>query len=232
MRNQRGISQEALKLIACASMLADHVGVALLPWQILRIIGRLAFPIYAYLLVEGFHHTKHRYRYMDRILICAIVSELPFDMAAFGTIHPFHQNTMLTLLLGLLALDMMERIQDTLCKLLGLLPILYAAARIFHADYGAWGVALIHLLALTRDLPHGKMLQVLSIIMICGFMPSNTVSLLGSHISMELFGAVSAIPIAMYSGRKRTESKAVQTGFYLFYPVHLGILSLLRILYK
>lgn len=225
---KEGISQEALKVLACVCMLMDHIGATLVPWTWLRVVGRIAFPIYCYLLVEGFRYTKNPYRYMGRMLLAAVLSELPFDFALYGCAARYHQNVMLTLLLGLLALEIMEQIPNSACRLLAAIPIMYAAGWIFCTDYGAWGILLIVLLGIARDMPRGRQLQYLVIVLICGLMPSNTIKLWGVRVSIELFGGLAILPLSLYHGKKTTSSKAVQWAFYLFYPAHLAILWLLR----
>ena len=82
---RKGLPQEGLKLIACITMLIDHIGAVFFPSLILlRIIGRLSFPIYCFLLAEGAAHTKHAPRYALRLLLCALISELPYDLAFSG----------------------------------------------------------------------------------------------------------------------------------------------------
>ncbi|MEG1773614.1 MAG: TraX family protein, partial [Oscillospiraceae bacterium] len=109
-RPRRGLSGFSLKLIALASMTVDHAGVVLfeqLEWM--RMVGRLAFPIYAFLLVEGFVHTRHRGRYCLRLGMFALLSEWPFDLAVFGGADMRGQNVFFTLLLGVLMLWGCER---------------------------------------------------------------------------------------------------------------------------
>lgn len=98
---KRGLSQEILKLIACVTMLIDHIGAALMPQYIwLRYIGRVAFPIYCFLLPEGVHHTKDPKKYGIRLAIGVLLAEIPFDLALFGGIPPYYQSVMLILLVA------------------------------------------------------------------------------------------------------------------------------------
>ena len=95
----RSISQEGLKLLACLTMLLDHTGAILVAeilrsgaeygflrqlYTLLRTIGRISFPIYCYLLTEGVHYTKNPRRYFLRLLIAALLAELPYDLALRG----------------------------------------------------------------------------------------------------------------------------------------------------
>ena len=106
-----GLSSFALKCIALITMIIDHVGAILYPEaRVLRIIGRIAFPIYAFLVAEGFYHTKNVKKYMLRLLLFALVSEIPFDLALTGQILEFgHQNVFFTLFAGLLLMELYSR---------------------------------------------------------------------------------------------------------------------------
>lgn len=81
---KRGLSQETLKIIACVTMLLDHIGATFCPGIGLRIVGRIAFPIYCFLLAEGVHYTHSPKKYGLRLLIGALLSEIPFDLLFFG----------------------------------------------------------------------------------------------------------------------------------------------------
>lgn len=226
-----GLSQEMLKLIACLCMLTDHVGVAIYPQlPFFCAVGRLAFPIFCFLLSEGFYLTHSRKKYMLRILIAALLSEIPFDMALYG-FFPYnqHQNVMLTLLLGLLALDAMEYFERPIWKVVVTLPFVFAAEAL-SADYGQWGIALIVLLGAACKMPNRRIIQCIIIILFCGFMPYNRVAFEGINIPIQLFGGMAAMPIAFYSGKKLTYNKTIQSMFYLFYPAHLAVLWAIRII--
>lgn len=233
---KKGISQETLKCIACVTMLVDHIGVTVVYalarnaeelyglYQIMRIIGRLSFPIYCFLLAEGAHYTRNPWKYALRLAIAAILSELPFDYAFRGGLDWQHQNVMFTLLLGFLMLRIMERCPDLLCKLLAAVPFLLMA-RWIKCDYGMNGVLAILLFGLTRELRYKRLLQFLGLWFI--FSPSHTMLLSwlnGFRVTTQEWALLSLIPISLYSGRKVTASRWVQWGFYLFYPVHLIIL--------
>ena len=245
---KRGISQEALKLIACVSMLIDHVGATVVldgfryagtetgAWTLyriyllMRVIGRIAFPIYCFLLAEGAHYTHSPRRYALRLAIGAVLSELPFDLAFFGGWTWIYQNVMLTMLLGFLALEAMGKCRNWLLKLLAAAPFALVAEWC-QTDYGGAGVLLIVLFGITRELPHRGLLQLAGMALICGFLiPGSTITIGPFRIGIELFALLGMIPIFWYSGRKTTSGKAVQWGFYLFYPVHLTILYLLQLL--
>ena len=227
---EKGLSQEGLKLLACLTMLLDHIGATLVPGWTLRIIGRLAFPIFCFLLAEGAHYTKNPAKYAFRLAIGAILSEIPFDFALFGGWTWYYQSVMLTMLLGFGALFAMGNCQNGLWKCLIVLPFALTAEWL-QTDYGGAGVLLIAMFGLTRKVPHRNFVQTIAMgVLIWFLMPGAPVPVLGREIPIELFGVLAMVPVALYSGKKRTHKKAAQWAFYLFYPVHLGVLYLIRVL--
>ena len=104
------LSAAALHIIAMTFMLMDHLWATLLPAQEwLTCVGRLAFPIFAFMTVEGYFHTHDLRKYLRRMLVFAVLSEIPFDLMYGGTwFYPVHQNVIWTLLLGLLGIHRME----------------------------------------------------------------------------------------------------------------------------
>ena len=106
-----GLSAMTLKYIAMATMLVDHMGYVLFPWILwLRCVGRIAFPIFAFQIAEGCIRTHDRRRYALRLLLFAVLSEIPFDLMYGGTwFYPFHQNVIWTLLIGLAGIHLMEK---------------------------------------------------------------------------------------------------------------------------
>ena len=134
---KRPFSQETLKLMACAAMLIDHIGAVLLPqYTLLRVIGRIAFPIYCFLLAEGVFYTKRPFAYILRLLLLAVLSELPFDLSFFGGITFRYQNVMVTLLLGVCMGLAMKKSPMWLKPVL-VLPFALLA-EFLQTDYGAW----------------------------------------------------------------------------------------------
>lgn len=230
---KKGIPQEALKCFACLTMLLDHIGASMVTgpaYLPLRMIGRVAFPIFCFLLAEGAHYTRNPRRYALRLTVWAVLSELPFDYCLFGGLTWQYQSVMLTMLLGFLALETMKRSDNPALKLLLALPFA-AAAELLQTDYGGNGVLLIVLFGLTRELPHRLLWQTIGMALICGvLMPGAAISLGGISFGIELLAVLAMIPITLYSGRKCSYSPALQWGFYLFYPAHLTVLYLLQVL--
>ncbi len=213
------LSQEGLKSIACAAMLLDHIGAILFPQELgLRIIGRMAFPIYCFTLVEGAHYTKNPQKYALRLLLGVLLSEIPYDLALFGGFSWAHQNVMITLLLGFFLLLAMKQVTGVR-KIMVIVPFALAA-ELLRSDYGAMGILMIALFALTRETEDAQMLRGAGLLGLglWGF-PANP---------LQSFSVLAAVPISLYSGKKRSNSHLFQWGFYLFYPVHLTALCLIR----
>lgn len=226
----KGISQETLKLIACLTMLLDHTAAVLVydywPYVIMRGLGRIAFPIYCFLLAEGAHYTKSPGKYALRLLIGALLSEIPFDLALFGKLTWEYQNVMVTLLLGFGALWAMKRLENPLLKMLVCLPFI-PLGELLHTDYGSLGVLLIAMLGLFRDLPMGRLMQCVCVCLVCALIPSMEIQFGVFQVSLELIGILSILPLLLYFGKKHTKNKWVQWAFYLFYPAHLTALCFL-----
>lgn len=234
-----GLTGNALKLIAVISMMIDHIAAALLPVIIenpdaalnifdymssdqlmrlanaFRIIGRLAFPIFMYLLVQGFLHTGDRKKYAVRLLLFAFISEIPFDLAFFGTPFYFgHQNIYFTLVIGLIVLMLLERYETVPIKQMAALLAGCIAALVLRTDYDMGGVLMMAALYLLRD----DKIKMAVIGGVLAYLNNSGMAYMG-------IGAVLAfVPIVLYNGdRGRINLKYF---FYWFYPVHLVILYL------
>ncbi len=215
------ISRTGLKGLAAATMVVDHVGVVLLPqlW-LLRCVGRLAFPIYAFFLAQGFRYTKSRARYLARLAGFALLSEIPFDYMVYGQAFAWQgQNVMFTLALALLALACLEKggwwmTGAVACCL---------AAEALRTDYGSFGV----LLPVTSFYlwPRGKGLWALVFLAMCWLWEFAPIP--GTPVPMEALGVAAALPLALYHGGRGTEGPVVRWGFYAVYPLHMGVLALI-----
>jgi hypothetical protein len=245
---KRGLSQESLKLIACITMFIDHVG-AILVLQLLRqmalqhayydqltklyfalrIIGRIAFPIYCFLLAEGAYYTRSRKEYASRLAVGLILSEIPYDMLFYGGITFAHQSVMVTLLLGFLYAVAMNYMPSQGYRILLLLPFAMAA-ELLHTDYGGWGVAMIGLFVITREFEKKYRVQALGLLALAFMIGGRNIQLGFAEVPVQVFSVAALIPIALYDGSKRTNNIWVRRGFYLFCPVHLTLLYFIKLL--
>lgn len=218
MSEQRGyLDNFTLKLIAIISMTLDHIGYIFVPtdataYLALRGIGRVAFPIFCFLIVEGFHHTKSPVNYLVRLLIFAFLSEIPFDLAFFNKTFDWnHQNVFFTLAIGLACLFCLEEMKIKRWYAVFLL-LLFAISYFINCDYGTGGVLLICMFYFTGNSKDKFWMQ---------FILAGLIFYLFYNVA-ELCGLIAIILIFFYNG-KRGYNKA-QWLFYFFYPLHLIIL--------
>lgn len=240
---KKGFSQEALKLIACVTMLIDHFGYEIiyplyrsvvrpelvsqlrLFYYLCRSVGRIAFPIYAFLLAEGIRRTKDRKRYGTRLLISALLAEIPYDLMVSGGISGKYQSIMVTLLLGFFALLAMEKCKDVAWKPVAAIPFAFMA-ELLNADYGWMGVAAVALFELSRYTSGKTLVRFFGMLVLFHLKGGFLIQVGNFAIPLQTLGALSMLFIGAYDGRKLTNSKAVQWGFYLFYPAHILLLWL------
>lgn len=207
-----------LKMIAIISMVIDHIGYIFLEsgttqYAVFRGIGRIAFPIFCFLIVEGFHHTRSHVNYLIRLCIFALLSEIPFDLAFRGTWFDLsHQNVFITLALGLSSIFCLEEMNNRRLFVIPLV-IMWAAAYLVHCDYGIGGVLLINMFYLTKKSPWMRVVLA-ALIMYIFYGPT------------ELCGLIALPLIMLYNGKHGASLKMV---FYWFYPVHLLVLHLLSV---
>lgn len=224
---RRGLSAAALKGIALVSMTLDHLaasglylllavrlggtGEGYLP---LRLVGRLAFPIYCFLLTEGFRHTRSRRHYALRLGLFALLSEVPFDLMCSGAAYDrTQQNVFFTLLLGLLALMAAEPLAQKGKRWLALAAALAfaLAAELLRTDYGFFGVALIVTLHFLRDREVERALVGGTLLLGLG--------------NLEIAAWPSFLLMHGYDGRRGAGGAAMKWLFYLYYPAHLLVFA-------
>ena len=216
-----GLTATHLRILALFLMLLDHLWATVVPgnnWM--TYVGRMAFPIFAFQAAEGYHHTHDFKGYCRRLAIFAAVSEIPFNLMIFSSpIFPFHQNVMLTLLLGLLACRAWDN------KKWWQIALLLLAGVVTFPDYGVMGVLTVLMFHVLRD---WKWAQLLMLIAINWFGFEGQHLILGTmEIPIQAFAILAFLPIALYNGEKGRGGKALQYGSYIFYPLHMLILGLL-----
>lgn len=239
---KKGVTGSTLKLIAIIAMFIDHTGAVILErmlfaggepsmqsvmdnwnlymvYMVLRMIGRLGFPVFCFLLIEGFKYTRNVKKYAGRLFLFALISEVPFDLGFVGQpIFWKYQNVFFTLFIGLLVMIGLRIIQEkqawnkVLRAILCLLVLAagMVSAEFLHTDYGSFGVltiAVMYMLRYRKTLEAGAGCAVLT--------------------AMSLMEATSffvLIPISRYNGQRGWNIKWL---FYAFYPVHILLLYLL-----
>ncbi len=236
------LSSNALKFIACAIMLVDHVGLVLVNNNsIMRHIGRIAFPIFVYALAEGMRHTSDMKKYAARLGAFALISEIPFDLAFHKT--PFYlggQNVFFTLVAGLLFVLCLNKVilevkwdrryQTYLLPLLSGLALL-ALAEVANFDYGAAGLIMVAIAyffppATVASKMKAKDMLLRNLVYTAAF----AVAIICFFKYSELYALISIFIIYFYSGEKGKEGPELKWAFYAFYPVHLLLLAALAML--
>lgn len=209
-----------LKIIALVTMIIDHYG-AIFQGDVntYRIIGRIAFPIYCFLLVEGYLNTKDVKKYGKRLLLFALISEIPFDLAFYNKIEFLHQNIFFTLFIGLIAMYLIDN-KEGKFKFSKTFVFLGAGtlAALLSLDYSVIGIIYILSFYFTKDYPNSQRLLRVALII---------------FITNLLFGvtnqqyALMAIPIIyFYNKEYGPKNKFLQMMFYTAYPLHLLIFHL------
>lgn len=211
-----------LKWIAIITMVIDHVGAVLFPYHMaFRVIGRIAFPIFCFLLVEGFFHTRDICRYLMRLGAFAVFSEIPYDLAFHGSVLEFGgQNVFFTLFLGVLLMYLMEKNRNVPVRIVYVLLTMWAAS-VLHTDYSYRGILLILIYYLLND---RKELKVSAGAAWNIFLYMDIRNLM--QIPVQYFGAFASVPIALYNGERGPKIKYF---FYLFYPCHLLVLYICKL---
>lgn len=224
-------------------MLCDHLWATVVPgndW--LTCIGRLAFPIFAFMTVEGYFHTKNLKKYVQRLLIFAVLSEIPFNLMMGSRIfYPIHQNVLWTFLLGIWMIWWNEKARSAPLwrrALRGVSSVIVGllVGTVTMVDYLGSGVAMVLTFYFFRG---GKWWCFVGQLLALYWL--NTEVLSGFSYQLELFGreiwivrqsfaVLALIPIWCYRGRQGYHSQAFRWLCYSFYPAHMLILALIRML--
>ncbi len=233
-----------LKLIAVCTMLIDHFAAIvfirmiqqpmsfwgnwnteamIIAYNVMRVIGRMAFPLYLFLLLEGLHYTKNRAKYAGRLALFAIISEIPFDMGFNYTVVEFtYNNVFLTLLIGFLVIWAADELfnrwfadKTWLAAIISFVVTVVGAflAELLSTDYGAAGIIAIFVFYLCYRKKQ-PLLGLAAAVIVLALLSSN----------MEIFALLMLIPLYLYDGTRGKQNKYF---FYIFYPAHLLVLDLL-----
>ncbi len=213
---------DLLKLTAISLMTLDHVAVAFstsIPvfwYWCLRGAGRIVFPVFCYCVASGFIHTRNEKNYIFRMLLFALLSEIPFNLLCNNTLFfPASQNTLFTLSAALCCLYILKHYNNSFSGIICL--AIAVAAQLLGFDYGAFGVILVIAIYLFKDERLKLYLISLLILALIGIQNGINIMLL------ECIGIL-GIPLA-----KKLNSKAnLKYLFYIYYPCHMLLIFLLR----
>lgn len=231
IKNIKGINGAQLKYIAFASMFIDHFNKAIItpfltgtgPMVIITtifdILGRIAFPIFAFMVVEGFFKTKSRWSYLRNLLIFAVISEIPYDMFQSAEfVNNWSQNILWGLALGLFTIMVIDKLKAYIKKrplwvFVSLLIVALSSlgSMLISSDYEYYAIIIIYLYYIFYD----KRIVASGL----GYLV----------IIKEIYAILGFTTVLLYNGEKGKQNKIFN---YLFYPVHLLIFGIIRMVFK
>ena len=225
-------------------MLIDHIGDSIIDFSVLNLIGRIAFPIFAFQSVQGYMHTKNFQKYMFRLIVFAIISQIPFNLFLSTFTKSTYLNIFFTFALSLYALFLYDKCKN---KIIGFLVIIIASiiGELIKVDYGAFGILLIFnfyffecefnklfntsdLKLFNKNISCKKFLMTITTILLCfvKYIPNiiETPLFITHYLKNWLFTSLSLVFILLYNNKQGPKLKYL---FYVFYPLHLLILYLI-----
>lgn len=211
-------SETTIKIIAMISMLIDHIALCIPyiwmhqdTYRIMRNIGRIAFPIFCFCIIEGYYHTSDVKKYMFRLFIFALISEIPFDLAvnSGGIFGINHQNVFFTLCIGLCMIYIVDNASSGIIMRLFAIGAACLTARVLRTDYSMFGIIQILTFYVLRNNRIGRIICITALNTIYG----------------QPAGALSLLFTECYNGKRGFNVKYLM---YAFYPVQFMILYLIR----
>lgn len=220
-----GLTGNQLKILALLAMTCDHVGLQLLPqYPLLRIIGRLALPIFAYMIAQGCRYTRNRGKYLLSIAAVALLCQVVY-FVAMGSLYQCIMVTFSLSVILIFALDHAMKTRSAAAWAMAagaLLAAVFLSVVLpdllpgFAIDYGIWGIVLPVLIFFGRDRLSALALTALGLLLLC--LQSGGIQ----------WYSLAALPLlALYNGtRGKTPMKYL---FYIYYPAHLAVIYLLSL---
>lgn len=215
-----------LSLIAAATMLADHAAVAFLSdsaaYSPMRAIGRITFPIFLFLLVQGVEHTSSKPHYLVRLAVFAIISELPFNWLFYNTaFYPQHQNTMFTLLICAAMLILLKRFENEPISAFAAFAACAVLADVLRVDGGSMAVLLALVFGCGKSLERAGALLIFSL--------ANNLFAGHNMLTGLYIWNMAALPLIFcHNGERGGDDlpKSLRKWFfYAFYPIHMAALA-------
>lgn len=212
------MSSFVLKLIAIITMFIDHIGYVIFDgFSFFNYIGRIAFPIFAFQISEGYIHTKNLKKYFLRLFIFALISQIPFILFHKILSNEFALNIFFTLLLGLASIYIYDKSKH---KFFGIIIsiILGFIAEFIHCDYGFYGIAIILLFYVFKNNNLLSSISFIIAVTINYLIPIIKYGFYNIYLYLYIFTLIPIIFISLYNGKKGKDTKYL---LYLFYPIHL-----------
>ncbi len=215
------LSGNALKLLAAAAMFLDHMGMLLFPGNMaLRLIGRLAFPIYAYMIAEGCRYTRSRLRYFLSLFSLGAACQAVYFLAD-GSLYFSILITFSLSILTIYAMDGYKASPSLPTATLVVLALVgvWGLNRVFTIDYGFWGTMVPVLVSLPRGTRFDTREAALAMLAL-------GLTVLGLNLGgIQIFALAALVPLALYSGKRGKGN--LKYFFYVFYPAHLALLQVI-----
>ena len=238
------ISSMTLHVLAMVFMLCDHLWATVVPgndWM--TCVGRIAFPIFAFMIVEGYFHTRSLKKYVRRLFVFALLSEIPFNLVMGSSLfYPIHQNVLWTFLIAVFLIWLNEKakkkekvwLQAVTC--VGTICLAFILGLVTFVDYNHAGVLTVLVFYFFRGrkwwhfLGQVLCLYYLNVEVLSGFYYELEVFGHTMNIVRQGFALLALIPIWLYRGKQGPYNKVIKNVYYWFYPVHLLLLAILRML--
>ena len=234
----------SLHIMAMIFMLCDHLWGTIIPgndW--LTCIGRISFPIFAFMIVEGYFHTKNLKKYVCRLLVFAVLSEIPFNLAMGSRVfYPIHQNVLWSFLISIGLISLNEKAKKTQKRWIeigtGALTVLlgFIIGLVTMVDFYYAGILTVLVFYFFRE---RKWWSYIGQLLCLWYINTELLGGLGYEIHLfgqnyfilrQGFALFALIPIWLYHGKQGYHSKMLQYSYYAFYPLHLLILGMIKLL--
>jgi hypothetical protein len=242
-RKRFEISSATLHIIAMTTMLIDHAMKTVVEYDgWIFVLGRLAFPIFAFMAAEGCYYTRNAKKYGLRLLIFALLSEIPYDLMKSGEpVDQYDQNVIWTFLIAFLCIMVYRAARSTRRRLIYIPAAIavflagFLAATIAVTDYGGMGVWMVLIFYFLRErkwwmlILQFVLIAAINIMFLGGMGYGITFSFMGNIVEFpqQGFAVFALIPIWLYRGRQGYHSKPFQYFCYAFYPLHMLVLYLI-----
>ncbi len=235
----RCLNSFQLKCIAMFVMVLDHAwGTIAIDHTWLTALGRIAFPIFAFQVAEGFSRTHDRKKYLKRMFVFALISEIPFNFMSGGPFYPMHQNVMFTFTLAIIALMIVERSKEKGTAVYAVtfavtFVVSFIAGYITFVDYWGFGVITVLIFYFFKDYRYGWIGELVCLFlinwdMLGGLVIPFTAGGQEYQFPIQSLALIGLVLTWLYNGKQGPHSKKIQYACYAFYPAHMAVLDILQ----